>query len=275
MRLRWRRREQPRLGLRAATRSHLGLVRDQNQDACLAAPEQGLFAIADGMGGHQAGDVAARLTVEYLPELVERERERGRGDTRAALERAVIAVSDLVHAEAATDPGLHGMGTTLVLALLAGPTAYIAHVGDSRAYLLRAGGLRRLTEDHCYAAELVRAGVLGRAEARAHPLGHGLTRAIGMADVRPEVRRLRIARDDRLLLCSDGLTKMLPDARIHTLLASCHDPERACELLIDAANAAGGHDNVSAAVIDVLLPGAVGGADDEPVADPRDGLEQP
>jgi protein phosphatase len=263
--------------LRAAMRSDPGKVRDQNQDACLVVPELGLFAVADGMGGHQAGDVAARLAVEHLPALVQRALARpGRRDAGIALERAVVELSALVNAEAATDPGLAGMGTTLVLVMVMGVTAYVAHVGDSRAHLLRQDRLRRLTEDHCYAAELVRAGVLGPEEASAHPYGHGLTRAIGMpGTARPDVFPLDLADGDRLLLCSDGLTKMVPDTRIGALLAAAADPESACSALVGAANDAGGYDNVSAVVVDVRLPGAVApGADDEPVADARDGLQQ-
>jgi protein phosphatase len=275
-------------------RSDPGRVRPDNQDACLVAAERGLFAVADGMGGHQAGDVAARLAIANLPGLVDRWRVRGwRRNPAPALDRAVADLSALVSAEAASDPGLAGMGTTLVLAQVIGATAHVAHVGDSRAYLLRDGALRRLTADHCYADELVRAGILGEAAASAHPLGHGLTRAIGMPGrTRPDVRRLDLADGDRLLLCSDGLTRMLPDDRIGTLLGTAADPERACRALVDGANTAGGRDNVSVVVVDVRLasdpwaaPGAglgngpgVGlgsGTDHEAVADSLDGLQQP
>jgi serine/threonine protein phosphatase PrpC len=276
--MRWLRRpSRRRASLRAAMRSDPGRIRDQNQDACLVLAERGLFAVADGMGGHQAGDVAARLAVTNLPSLVDRELRGGRMGVGAALERAVVELSALVQAEAATDPALAGMGTTIVLALVTGGVAHVAHAGDSRAYLFRRRRLHRLTNDHSYAAELVRAGVLGRAAARAHPQGHGLTRAVGMpGPIQPEVRRLVLDDGDRLLLCSDGLTKMLPDAWIGELLAGEREPEGACTALVDAANRAGGQDNVSAVVVDVRLPaGAPRPADDQPVTDPGDGLQQP
>jgi PPM family protein phosphatase len=267
----------PRPSLRAAMRSHPGMVRAQNQDACLLITKRGLFAVADGIGGRPAGDVAARITLERLPGVVERARRRALpGRVGPALDRAINELSAIVRAEAATDPRLSGMGTTLVLALITRSTAHLAHVGDSRAYLLRGGRLRRLTEDHSLASEMARDGLLDAAGASAHPLGHALTRAIGMAGtVRPEIREVELAPGDRLLLCSDGLTKMVTERHVAALLAAWPEPSAACRALVDAANDAGGHDNVSAVVVDVLPPGFAGRrAHDQPVADARHRLEQ-
>jgi serine/threonine protein phosphatase PrpC len=242
-----------RARLRGAAASDPGRVREQNQDVCLVDLGRQLFAVADGMGGHRAGRVAAEIAVGSLPALLDRARhDAGQAGAGAALERAVAAVNEVVHAEGANDPAREGMGTTLVVVLVTGMTAHLAHVGDSRAYLLRRGRLRRLTEDHCVAAELVRAGVLDPVAAQEHPSAHNLTQAIGMPEpVRPPRSRLKLARGDRLLLCSDGLTKMLADERIRTLLDSAITPERACEALVAAANTAGGRDNVSVVVVDV------------------------
>ncbi len=151
----------------------------------------------------------------------------------------------------AAETRLQGMGTTLVLAVVSGVTAHLAHVGDSRAYLLRQDRLHRLTEDHSYATELVRGGLLDPMRASAHPLGHTITRAIGMpGDVQPDVRQITLAHGDRLLLCSDGLTKMLADERVEAILGG-GDPGTACRALVDAANEAGGDDNVSVVAVDV------------------------
>jgi serine/threonine protein phosphatase PrpC len=243
--------------LRAAMCSDPGRVRKQNQDACLLVTERGLFAVADGIGGRPAGDVAARIALERLPGAVDRARRRSRpGRLGSALAHAISELSTLVRSEAAADPRLDGMGTTLVFALVSGNTAHLAHVGDSRAYLLRAAHLRRLTEDHSLAGEMARDGLLDAESASAHPLGHALTRAIGMpGSIRPEVREVDLAPGDRLLLCSDGLTKMVAEQEIGALLEARPEPSEACRALVDAANDAGGYDNISAVVVDVLGTG--------------------
>ena len=144
------------------------------------------------------------------------------------------------------------MGTTLVVASVLDGTAHLAHVGDSRAYPAALGELARLTVDHSAATELTRAGVLQRRAGRGHPLAHQLTRAVGMrGSASPSRRRVRLATGDRLLLCSDGLTNVLDDERIGTLLTLAPSPDAACRALIDQANAAGARDNVTAVVIQV------------------------
>jgi serine/threonine protein phosphatase PrpC len=244
--------------LRAAMRTDPGRIRSRNEDACLVDPEQGLFAVADGMGGHPAGDVAARVAIEHLPGLVRDALARtDPTGVDAAVEEAVLGLNEVVIAEASTSPDLTGMGSTLVMALVSGYTAHVAHAGDSRAYLLRDGRLRRLTEDHSFAAALIDGGVLDPEEAARHPFAQSLTQAIGMPGTRPDVQRVELATGDRLLLCSDGLTRMVPEDRIGRLLAAGQDPDRTSQALVDAANGAGGHDNVSVVLVDVL---AVDGA---------------
>jgi protein phosphatase len=236
---------------RAALVSDQGRVRSQNQDACLVDPERRLFAVADGMGGHKAGDVAAWLAIRNLPDLIDTAREKaGSGSVQAAVEQAVIQLSELVHAESLDDEDLEGMGTTLVLALVDDGTALIVHVGDSRAYLLRNGELGMLTADHCVAAELIRLG-MNPQEAAEHPHGHRLTQAIGIATrVRPSFAEVEAEAGDRLLLCSDGLTNMIDDVQISAILASEPDAQKAGQKLVDAANEAGGRDNISVVVVD-------------------------
>ena len=241
------------LRLQAAMCTDPGRVRARNEDACLIEPELGLYAVADGMGGHPAGDVAAREAVERLPDLVREALDQAeRGGTDAAIEHAVVTLNGMVTALAATDPRLTGMGTTLVLVLVTGATARVVHVGDSRAYLRRAGELHRLTEDHSLAAALVDGGVADPEEAIRHPFASSLTQAIGIAgEVRPSMRRFELAGGDRLLLCSDGLTKMVTEEEIRALLDARADPDLACQALVDAANEAGGQDNISVVLIDV------------------------
>ncbi len=289
-----------RPALRAAMRTDLGRVRSRNEDACLVDAELGLFAVADGMGGHPAGDVAARIAIEHLPRLVRDALERaGRagadaveaaavdadaveGDAvDAGVGQAVLELNDVVLAEAATSADLTGMGTTLVLLLITASTAHLAHAGDSRGYLYRDGRLRRLTEDHSFAAALVDGGVLDREQATRHPFAQSLTQAIGMPNIRPELRRFDLAGGDRLLLCSDGLTKMLAEGRVAALLAAGRDADRTCQALVDAANDAGGHDNISVVLVDVLATdsprsgGPGSGTGNRPVPDPGHGLQQP
>ena len=244
-----------RLRVRAAMASDRGKVREQNEDACLVAPERGLFIVSDGMGGQQAGAVASRIVVNVLPALLERELGRGQlspEHMRQSLARATAELSAQLRAEAAKRPGLFGMGATVVLALLTERQAHIMNLGDSRAYLLRRGRLRRLTQDHTVAAVLLRLDEITPEEAGEHPGTHRLTRYVGMeGEALPDIQTLRLEAGDRLLLCSDGLTGMVSDRRIAHLLRQQPTPEDACQALIAAANAAGGRDNISAIVIDV------------------------
>jgi len=240
---------------RAALVSDQGRVRSQNQDACLVDPERRLFAVADGMGGHKAGDVAAWLAIRNLPALIDAAREKsGAGPFKAAVEQAVIELSELVHAESIEDEDLEGMGTTLVMALVDEGTTLVVHVGDSRAYLLHDGELRLLTADHCVAAELIRLG-MNPQEAAEHPHGHRLTQAIGIATrVRPSFAELQPVAGDRLLMCSDGLTNMIDDGLIAAILSSERDAQAAGQKLVDAANEAGGRDNISVVIVDFEAP---------------------
>ncbi len=226
--------------------THVGLVRSNNQDAF--APDNDdsaagpvVIAIADGMGGHVGGEVASRTAIAAA--IAETD-----GEPVQRVERADQAVIEAMVA----DPSLQGMGTTLTLALLtAEGTARIAHVGDSRAYLLRDGELRQLTDDHSVVGELVRAGLLTPEEARHHPRRNLVTRSVGMGDVSVDLVEEDLLPGDRLLLCSDGLTDMVDDDDITRLLGEGGAPSEAAWDLIDAANAAGGRDNTTVAVVDV------------------------
>jgi PPM family protein phosphatase len=262
---------------RAAWRSDRGRVRPENEDACLVAPERGLFVLSDGMGGRAGGGVAARLVVGLLPGLLASRlppphaHPAGQEASTAALEGAirwaVATVSAEVRQRGADNARLRGLGATVVSALFAGDTAHIAHLGDSRAYLLRQARLRRLTSDHTQVARLLQRGEIGVGDVATHPARHQLTRYVGMdGEARADVLSLSLAPGDRLLLCSDGLTDPLPDRLIAHLLRHQPDPDSASRVLVSAAGVAGGRDDASAIVVfvDALppppsgLPGAPG-----------------
>lgn len=237
--------------VRAGMRSDPGRVRDHNEDACLVDLDRGLFAVADGVGGQPAGDVAARITIDRLPEALDRALAEAPTRQDTAIERAVVELGDLVQAEARAVPEHEGMATTLVIVLIEGSIAHVAHVGDSRAYLARAGELRRLTDDHSLAAQLVESGVISADEASNHPFAHSITQAIGLPNaLEPTVVPVELTAGDRLLLCTDGLTDMLSHEQISAILADAPEPDAACQQLVDEANAAGGRDNITVVVVD-------------------------
>lgn len=227
-----------------------GLRRPENEDAYLLDTERGLFCVADGMGGHAAGEVASRLAVEVMA------REMARPDDGAALDdrlRAAVAAANRAILEtAARDPALTGMGTTLTALALARDDGgfTIAHIGDSRAYLFRRGELSQLTADHTWVQQQVNAGLLTPLEARSHPFSSMLTRALGIV-VNPQVDIIRgeLEPGDLILLCSDGLTGMVDDDELAAILASDLPLDDTARELTDAANRHGGADNITAILI--------------------------
>jgi protein phosphatase len=231
-----------RLVIGAAT--DVGRVREGNEDAYLVDDAMGLVAVADGMGGHRAGEVASATALEALRAAV------GAG---RPLREAIEDANEAVHTKSLTDASLHGMGTTLTAGTLAaGGTLIVGHVGDSRAYLLHEGELRRLTTDHSLVEELVRDGRLTADEAAVHPLRSRITRALGVdPSVEVDVYPVELTPGDRLLLCSDGLTGMVQADDIAATLRRELDPTRAATMLVDAANAAGGEDNITVVIVAV------------------------
>lgn len=264
-------------------RTHLGLVRTANEDAWFADPDAGAFGVADGMGGHAAGEVAARMAVEEIARRVgghpgaETVRGRGNeaghpGEARSGdvevrpghadealrlLEEGIDAANRAILAEAERDPQKRGMGTTVTALLLLPEGAWaLGHVGDSRGYLLRGGTLRRLTEDHTYVQRMVNQGRLTDEQARLHPRSSVLTRALGIEpQVEVDRRAGPLSPGDRFLLCSDGLTGMLPERELARRLREAPDPERAAEILLTAALEGGGSDNITVLVVDVAQTG--------------------
>ncbi len=236
--------------LHAAAVSNVGLVRRTNQDAWSYSHDAGVFAVCDGMGGAAGGEVASHLAVDAFVENVRAVPEEQR--TSRSIMQAICAANRLVHARGNADRLLRGMGTTLVALVSRGRgRVAVAHVGDSRCYLFRAGELMRCTEDHSLVAEQLRMGMLTEDAAATAPLGHVITRALGTRrTVHPEVRTLSVEPGDLFLLCSDGLTRELPDAAIAVLLGRTQGSlEARAEALVEAALRSGGRDNVTCLLV--------------------------
>lgn len=229
-----------------------GYVREVNEDAYVCCEERPLYVVSDGMGGHEGGEVAAGMVVKYAPidfneSYSEDLDEEG---VLSLLSRVVSQTNDRIHDRARHTQALHEMGATIVACFIRGGTAFIAHLGDSRAYLLRDGSLERLTEDHGLADLLVRQGSLAPEDARQHPSAHILTRYMGMdAPALPTLGVLDLQEGDCLLLCSDGLTKMVEDEVVGGVLLGASTPSDAAWELIDVANEAGGNDNTTTIVL--------------------------
>ena len=220
-----------------------GQVRHGNEDAYVVDPRLRLFAVADGMGGHRGGEVASATALEALRAAVA---------SGTSIGDAIAVANAAVFERAGDDHQLAGMGTTLTAVIPDERGLAIGHVGDSRAYLLRDGELRQLTTDHSLVEELVREGRLTEEQAAVHPQRSIITRALGVElDVQADVYAIVPRAGDRLLLCSDGLTTMLRATDIAAVLRRETDPTRAANLLVDAANGAGGEDNITTIVIDV------------------------
>lgn len=224
--------------------SHVGLVRSGNEDAFLVAPP--LFAVADGLGGHQAGEIASSIAIDTLLETAPRSADA------KALGRAVRQANSAVIEAAEAGRGRAGMGTTLTAAMIDGMRIAIAHVGDSRAYLLHYGKLEQLSQDHSMVADLVRQGQLTAEESRHHPNRSVITRALGSdPNMLADTFEVEAASGDRLLLTTDGLTSMVTDEEIERVLAQEPSASTAIATLIEKALNAGGHDNVTAVVVDI------------------------
>ena len=246
----------------------VGRKRRHNEDAYLLDAERGLFVVADGMGGHAAGEVASRITVESIQEYIAATEEEHESswpfgfNSRVSVEgnrltTAVEKANEKVMRAVQNRPELKGMGTTVVAALFDADRATLVHVGDSRAYLFRDGELRRLTDDHSWVQEQVNAGILSEDEAKSHPLKNVVTRALGgAAHVSVDLIEVPVRPGDKFLLCSDGLTGMVPDEDLFAHFRSDEHLEKTVRQLIDTANDRGGVDNITAIVIEVTADAA-------------------
>jgi len=237
-----------------ATATHSGLVRRSNEDSLFA--HDPVFAVADGMGGAQAGEIASSMAAAEFEGFVP-----GTDSTEAELKRLIIHANKRIHELAVSDPSHAGMGTTLTAAVVQGADVILAHVGDSRAYLWRGGTLSQLTEDHSLVGEMVRSGQITEAEAEDHPQRSIITRALGVdSTIEVDTRKTAWEPGDIFLLCSDGLYSMIGDDAIAAVLSNDGDLGSRARELLEQANAAGGRDNITVVLFspDGSIPGGMG-----------------
>ena len=228
-------------------KTDVGKIRSNNEDAFHIDQQKGLFVIADGMGGHVAGEVASKIAVEEIRKFVD-EQARNRF-TLEILREAGNHANQRIYMAAIANPSFHGMGTTVVMAMIRDTNLSIAHVGDSRAYALTNTGLKRLTNDHTVTSRLIKDGIIREEETLLHPRRGALLRALGVeTTVEVDVQQIN-HQGETLLFCTDGLTDMLMDKEIEEILLTTPDPQEACDLLVNRANKHGGRDNISVIVV--------------------------
>lgn len=225
----------------ATLRTHVGKVRQQNEDAAWFDEKLAIFAVADGMGGHQAGEVASMMAIDAVKKMA-----RGNAAPGITLLRDTVREAhEAIYNHAMRHPECSGMGTTLSMMWKRKGYMYIAHVGDSRIYRFRDGALEQITEDHSLVAEFVRSGLITPEQARTHPRRNIITRALGTpGENEPDILATDTKKGDIWLLCSDGLTGMVEDAQIERVLAKC-SVEKAADTLLKLALRAGGRDNIT------------------------------
>jgi len=238
--------------LKTFSLSDVGQKRELNQDYIYTSEMPvgnlpNLFIVADGMGGHKAGDYASRYTVETMVSEISNSSET---DPQKLLKQAIISANTFVHEKASENPDMSGMGTTVVAAVCMEDELLIANVGDSRLYLIN-DDIRQITVDHSLVEEMVRIGGLDREAARTHPDKNIITRAVGVKEtVEVDFFRVALLRDDTILLCSDGLSNMLEDEQIRLIVNGQRDIVEKTQELIKAANENGGNDNISVILIE-------------------------
>lgn len=234
----------------AAAVTDRGRKRPSNEDAFGFSVEDGVYVVCDGMGGAAAGEVASSLAVDEMLRLLAGSDANGHGHLPEAAERAILAANEAIFTRGKRNQRLSGMGTTMVAMAVAETHVWVLNIGDSRCYRMRKGQLEQLTVDHSLVEEQVRSGRMSRAEALRSPLRNVITRALGtQGRVTPDVFGLEAEPDDLFLLCSDGLTRELPDAVIESLLVGNMPLEEMCTRLVEAAKKAGGHDNITCLLV--------------------------
>jgi protein phosphatase len=244
----------------ASGRTEVGCVRKHNEDNFLLEPELGLFVVADGLGGHAAGEVASQIVVDkvgdFISQTAERDRtwpveyEVGLSYDGNRLKGALLLADQGILDDIRGNPERESMGSTVVACLVQGDRATLVHVGDSRAYLLNSSGIQQVTRDHSWVAEQVANGILTADEARHHPFRNVITQALGNGgDLDVAVQEIQVKELDRILLCSDGLSGMIQDRAIWEIVEQASDVEAATAKLIDTAMANGGEDNITVVII--------------------------
>lgn len=243
--------------LKTALKTDRGKIRQHNEDdaGIFAGKEERVLAVVcDGMGGHLAGDVASRMAVSALKDAWEQAQDipDSPADTEAWLKGQITAVNQKVYDHSRAHEECHGMGTTVVCALYTGKTLTVAHIGDSRCYLLHKDSFTQLTEDHSLVNELVRTGGISKEDAEHHPRKNVLTKALGTdPEVEVEAHSFEMEPGDKVLLCSDGLTNKVDDMKLKEMLQSASSLEEKAERLVQAANDNGGEDNITVALLEL------------------------
>jgi PPM family protein phosphatase len=249
---------------RSAARTDVGMKREHNEDSFLVNEELGLYVVCDGMGGHAGGETASRLAVQTVEKELISARLRtddpfastaGVEDTPLAnaMREAIEGACGAVYRTSRLQPELQGMGTTCIALLLHRDVAIVGHVGDSRAYLVREGGIAQLTEDHSLVNEQVRAGILTAEEAKHSRLRNIITRSVGFEeDVLVDVIGFESKAGDRFLLCSDGLSNLIETEEIRVALSAGAPPDEICKSLVALANERGGDDNITVVAVERL-----------------------
>lgn len=229
--------------------TEVGKVRKQNEDNVLVIGPLGLFAVADGMGGHKAGEVASEMALQVLEQYV---RNHVDGQPEDIMRQGVQQANGLIYETASNNLGQRGMGTTITAALLRGKQLLLAHVGDSRAYLLRKDQIRQLTVDHSLVQALYDEGVITLSQAREHPRRNVLTRALGTSPtVEVDLASLAVEKKDMLLLCTDGLSGLMEEQEIYQLCKSTKKLDKIAMALVNMAMDRGGQDNISVVLVEI------------------------
>ncbi len=237
----------------AAGRSDIGLKRDTNQDFYFVSQDENLplYILADGMGGEKGGETASRLAIETSREIFEKNRLKlkNKKAIKETIRKAIERSNTKIHKKSLKDKSLEGMGTTLLILYISKNKLYIGHVGDSRAYYI-ARSIEQLTEDHSLVNALVKSGQLSLEEAKKHPQKNMITRAVGAAAiVESDILSYDYLKEDKILLCSDGLSNMLENEEIYSIMDSSENVEEICDNLISEALKSGGNDNITTVVV--------------------------
>lgn len=254
--------------MRSVGKTDIGLVRKVNEDNFLCEKLEGiddsyLYIVADGMGGHNAGEVASSMAVQEVASYIKERTEvlkLGEKEIQDLIRNAMLYANDKVYKTSIIKSNCLGMGTTLSMVLLKGTSIHIGHVGDSRIYLIRNNEITRLTEDHSLVAELIKSGSIKPEEANSHPQKNVITRALGTEyTLEPDMSRCDVQDGDYVLICTDGLSNAVYEEEMVSLITKTSDLNEACELLIDKAKENGGFDNITAVVIHMCKGGDYNG----------------
>ncbi len=234
-------------------KTDVGRKRKQNQDNAVSAPELGLFVVADGMGGHQGGEIASAIVVDAMPQVVENSRKAQPWDPKIVLQKSIGLANELIHKKGHEQPHLQGMGTTTVAMLFDDGLLTVGHVGDSRCYVIRQSALWQVTRDHSLVQEKLRAGLINRAQLRTDKMKNVITRSVGYEPhVSVETYEMKTQPGDIFLICSDGLSGLMDDSEILGVVQKeSSDLQKTAEALVALANENGGDDNVTAILVQV------------------------